>query len=81
MQNSAQTENGPLQVLYSCHGCGLKDAAVTVAHRKGGEDIRGWIEDVARRVADHHRQRSPECTERTCDLKIPMADGKGIGEA
>jgi len=70
-----------LQVLYSCHGCGLENAAVTVAYRRDGEDIRSWIEDVAQLVANHHRQRSPECTKRTCDLKIPLADGKGIGEA
>jgi hypothetical protein len=74
--------SGPLQVLYTCHGCGLKDVRVTVAHRKAGEDVCDWLSKyVMQRVADDHRVRSPQCQARESDLKIPLADEKGIGEA
>lgn len=47
--------SGILQVQYTCHGCGLKDVPVTVAHRKQGEDIAAWVGTyVAQRVADDH---------------------------
>jgi hypothetical protein len=71
--------SGILQVLYSCHGCGLKDVAVTVAHRKQGENITTWVDKVRLWVSNDHTVRSPKCTERKCDLKIPMQDGEGIG--
>jgi C4-type Zn-finger protein len=73
--------SGILQVLYTCHGCGLKDAPVTVAHRKQGEDIALWVEKVAQWVANDHLARSPKCTARKCDLKIPLPAEEGIGYA
>lgn len=74
--------SGILQVQYTCHGCGLKDVPVTVAHRKQGEDIAAWVGTyVAQRVSDDHLARSPQCLERKCDLKIPMPDEGGIGYA
>jgi hypothetical protein len=74
--------SGILQVLYTCHGCGLKDVPVTVAHRKQGEDIASWVGTyVVQRVADDHLARSPKCLERKCDLKIPLLDNRGIGYA
>jgi len=76
--------SGPLQVLYTCEPCGLKDVRVTVRHRKQGEDIRTWMEEVSRRVGNDHASRSPNCHPKTLsNLKIPLeGDGSsGIGVA
>ena len=76
------TESTILQVQYTCHGCGLKDVTVTVGHRKHGEEITAWVEKIQQWVANDHLARSPECTTRKCDLKIPVPEGvEGIGYA
>ncbi len=69
-----------IQVLYTCDKCGIKDAPVTVAHRKEGENILVWMKHVQQRLADDHLRRSPNCriTEFT-NAKIPLQDDKGIG--
>lgn len=70
-----------LQVLYTCHGCGIKDRKVTVRHRMSGEDILRWMKDVQTRVGSDHALQSPNCHKGVADLKIPVSDTNHIGYA
>lgn len=81
MAGQGAAVSGILQVLYSCHGCGVVDAKVTVRHRTEGQDVVEWVNDCGRLVSMDHARRSPACTTKKCDLKIPMAEGAGIGFA
>lgn len=71
--------SGILQVLYTCKGCGIVDAPVTVAHRKHGQEIVAWMDYVRQRIADDHSTRSPICNTKVADVKIPLKYGQGIG--
>jgi hypothetical protein len=69
-----------VQVLYSCKGCKLVDAVVTVVAR-GDEDVIAWLEGVKPKIAADHVRRSPHCRAGACDLKIPMGDdGSRVGD-
>lgn len=69
-----------IQVLYTCDACGIRDRPVTVAHRKEGEGLLPWMDDVAQRVGMDHRTRSPHCTAaKVTNVKIPMHSEKGVG--
>ncbi len=70
-----------LQVLYSCHACGIERRPVTVPHRKENEDIVHWVNEVVGyRVKDDHAIKSPHCRAQVCDLMIPIPDrDKPIG--
>lgn len=65
-----------VQCKYSCKGCGLVDAVVTVVAR-GPEDVVAWIESIKQPIADDHARRSPFCRATACDLKIPFGDQEG----
>jgi hypothetical protein len=65
-----------IEILYSCHGCGLREAAVSVRYREPGEDVVNWFEKaVMVAITADHLARAPYCREETCDLKIPMPPG------
>jgi hypothetical protein len=63
-----------IEVMYSCHGCGLRDAAVTVPER-GDEDVVKWLDRVRAFIGADHASRSPHCRSGACDLKIPVPAG------
>jgi hypothetical protein len=73
-----------LNVLYSCHRCGIKDRHVPVRERRDGEDVVHWVKDVVgTALSRDHDAASPHCriTELS-DVKIPMAQGsEQIGKA
>jgi hypothetical protein len=72
--------SGILQVFYTCEQCGASDRKLTVPHRKEGEDIRGWMDQVIARIANDHRIQSPFCKAATMtNAKIPLEEDKGIG--
>jgi len=50
---------------------------VTMRNRSEGEDIKKYVEEVARIVGAHHAHRN--CSQQTCDLMIPADSEKGIG--
>lgn len=68
-----------ITVLYSCHGCGLRDRGVVVMAREPGESLEAWMSLCRAQVASDHWTSMPHCHSRVCDLKIPYA-GRGVGE-
>jgi|SRR5271157_861238 len=69
-----------IEVLYSCHSCGLVKARVTVTARTI-EDVMRWMEDVlAPALGRDHYERSPHCNTRTLsDVMIPIMGASKIG--
>lgn len=67
-----------LQVMYTCKTCNVVDEKLTVPHRKDGEDIKDWVNEVGRRIYHDHWSKHPGCNTRL-DLKIPIETDKGIG--
>lgn len=51
--------------------------AVTVRSRIEGEDIRAYVQEVARIVGIAHRSRN--CKETSCALILPVNEEKGVG--
>lgn len=68
-----------IEVLYSCGGCGVKDAAVKVRTRRADENVVEWIEGpVAHAISFNHSLRSPACrATHITETKIPMPAGDG----
>lgn len=65
-----------LEVLYTCHLCGLKDQPVKIPYRSPTEDIRVWMDHLTQRLGLDHATRSPGCDpEQLHDVKIPMPAG------
>lgn len=63
-------------IVYSCDGCGLKDAVVELPYRESEEDVVTWLQTkVGAAVGQDHARRSPKCRSETCDLRIPMPPG------
>ena len=70
-----------VNVLCTCHGCGLQRVIVEVPVRGEHEDISAWIKIVQERVGRRHSYLSPNCREGKCDLAIPLPeqDNERIG--
>jgi hypothetical protein len=51
--------------------------SVTVRSRRENEDIKSYVDEVARVVGIHHAHRGCEAT--SCDLMLPANNEKGIG--
>ena len=66
-----------IKVKYSCSGCGLDKVDVEVPVREDKEDIVHWVEGLSKYLIQDHEERSPGCTEGTCDLMIPT-DGRHV---
>lgn len=64
-----------ITIMYSCKGCGLKDAPVEVEERGEDEDIVHWVESLGQPIANNHALVSSDCRARTCDIKIPVPPG------
>lgn len=65
-----------LVILYSCAGCGLRDAELAMPYRESDEDVITWMETKVRRaLGDDHARRSPSCRSEKCDLKIHAPAG------
>jgi hypothetical protein len=71
-----------IQCMYSCKLCGIVKRKITVPARSV-EDVKAFLDGVARLVQTDHGIMSPECKATKIDeLWIPMAgDGKPIGAA
>ena len=60
--------------------CTDGEVGLAVRNRNEGEDIRDYMEYVQLEVGIWHKSRG--CRETALEyLKIPIADGKGIGES
>ena len=70
-----------IDVLYTCHTCGLRRVSAPVPAR-GTEDVVHWIEKVVMPLlgADHKR-RSFLCRAPNLDVMIPVAGTGRVGEA
>jgi hypothetical protein len=66
--------NHTITVEYSCRGCGLVDVAVDVPAR-GREDVVAWIKRIQSWIGSDHGRRSPRCSAKACDVKIPVPPG------
>lgn len=65
-----------IEVLYSCHPCGLLDVRVPVRERGANEDIADWMHHLSHVLGHDHASRSPKCRPKTLsNVKIPMPDG------
>lgn len=70
-----------IDVLYSCHLCGLSDVTVSVRARRSEEDVIAWMEGtcIPATGADHAR-RSPTCHPQSLqNLKIPIDGAEWVG--
>ena len=68
-------------VLYSCHGCGLKDVEVKVPARES-EGVIVWMNTKLQPgLGADHTLRSPHCASEVCDVKIPMDGTDRVGGA
>lgn len=62
-------------VLYTCFGCGLKDAPLDVAARGPEEDIESFVARLQVVIGRDHARRCALCASDVCDVKIPVAPG------
>lgn len=70
-----------ITVRYSCHECGIKDAAVEVPAREL-EDVLVWMDATGRLLGADHARRSPRCRpDHLSDLKIPIEGADRVGGA
>ena len=71
-----------LEVLYTCHKCGIKDRIVNVSER-GSEDLPEWIRYVQELLSRDHDEISPHCKITVfANCKIPLPHGGGaVGKA
>lgn len=68
-----------MQVLLKCK-CTDGEVKHSIRNRNEGEDIRDYMEYVQLEVGLWHQQR--QCSATALEyMKMPIADGKGIGEA
>lgn len=66
--------------LYSCEGCGIKDARVDVVARAADEDVVAWMDQAVRSLARDHSRRSPHCRPQSLqEIKIPITGADRIG--
>lgn len=72
---------GNLTVMFTCHRCGLQRVRVEVRFRRRDEDVKPWMDEVARQCGMRHAFLSGGCPEKKCDLAIPSPANKedGIG--
>lgn len=61
-----------VDVLYTCHGCGLTDRVVSVPERQPDDCVVQWVEASAILIGADHERVSPNCSCRHVDLKIPL---------
>lgn len=76
--------NGPtVEVLYSCHACGIDKRRVEVRERKPDEDAVHWVEQVVgRALGADHAKASPRCRATTIsEVRIPYTGVERIGDA
>jgi len=69
-----------IRVLYSCEGCGLHRAGVSVVAREDDEDLMAWMHKLGHELGADHDRRSPNCP--TCvlrDILIPMHGTNRVG--
>jgi hypothetical protein len=70
-----------IDVLYTCHTCGLRKASAPVPAR-GTEDVIQWLEKVAMPlVGADHKRRSFLCRSPNLDVMIPVSGAGRVGEA
>lgn len=71
-----------IKCLYTCKSCGVLDRPVQMPARGDDESVADWMNKVcAPAISRDHENYSPHCTQRTMrNLKIPITDGKKIGE-
>lgn len=70
-----------IDILYSCHKCGIKDRLVKIPQRHNDEDIVHWLSEItARIISEDHLHQSPYCHITKIDeLKIPMQYNTDLG--
>jgi hypothetical protein len=70
-----------ITITYKCR-CMTKEETFDVRNRAEGEDVRTWMHDLQRAMADAHTKRSPLCMATKVEYaKIPHpenADGIGM---
>lgn len=70
-----------IEVLYSCHSCGLNDVKVQVPARTE-ENVLVWMETTGAYLSADHDKRSPHCHPDTLsNVKIPITGTDRIGGA
>lgn len=68
-----------IEVLYSCHECGLNKVPVLVPARES-EGVIEWMNATVRVLARDHSQRSPRCeTKALNDIMIPISGADRVG--
>lgn len=69
-----------IEVLYSCHTCGLRDIKVKVRARTD-ETVVAWAEQIMMQAIDlDHSHRSPLCRATSVqNVKIPTTGADQIG--
>lgn len=67
-----------IEVKLKCK-CTDGEVAMWIRSRNAEEDIRDYMQEVTRQVGLWHAQR--DCPETKLEyLKLPIVEGKGIGE-
>lgn len=73
-----------IEVLYSCHSCGIKERKVKIRLRYLNEDVLVWMKHVIECVSIDHRSVAPICFAKTLDnlyIPLPPQDSDlGIGQ-
>ena len=71
-----------IQILYSCHLCGVVKARLDVVERSSGEDVLRWMDKVSEAIGADHAGRSPSCgATKISEVWIPVPDGtQNVGQ-
>lgn len=68
-----------IDVLYSCHKCGLKDVSLSVLARTT-ESVVAWTNGIGHAISRDHDRRSPHChVTSLSEVKIPITGASKIG--
>lgn len=68
-----------IDVLYTCHTCGVVKRKVAFRERGEEEDVRTWMTALRVAIAADHELVSLGCPGETCDLMVPMTGRSRIG--
>lgn len=71
-QVRAELDVPTIQVLWTCHACGVTERESLPPERRKDQDVVDWMRFVQGWVTAEHELASPGCRGLTFDLKIPV---------